>query len=162
MKKLICFALACITMLFACNPADKPMTADEKALIEAGVTETLNKYLEVLLTNPDTNTLKEYNLFNEDYSTNMDGVISVGGDKAIEMFTGGLAFIEKYIFTETTQLEAIALDRNTAVCLIGFNEAYLTVTGDTVKIEGAATYVMERVEDKWMTVHLTGIHHPSE
>jgi len=162
MKSLKIIALACIAILFACNQADQPMTADEKAQIEANVTETLNEMLEVFLTIPDSSLLKDYHLFNEDYSTNMDGIISVGGEKAIEIFTGGLASIEKYIFAETLQLEAIALDRNTAVALVAFNEAYQTVTGDTVKVKGAATYVMELVDGKWMTLHLTGIHHPVE
>jgi hypothetical protein len=162
MKNSKIIALACIAMLFSCNKAEKPMTAEEKAQIEANVTETTKKMLEVFLTTPDTNALKEYFLFNADFSTNMDGVISVGGEKAIEMFTGALAYIEKYIFAETLQMEVRALDRNTAVSIIEFNEAYLTITGDTVKVKGAATYVMELVEEKWMAVHLTGIHHPGE
>ncbi len=161
MKNLKIIALVCISMLFACNPADQPMNAEEKTQIEVDVTETLNKMLDAFLTT-DIEVLKEYFLFNEDFSTNMDGVISVGGDKAIEMFTGALAYIEKYIFAETLQMEVMALDRNTAVSIIGFDEAYLTVTGDTVKVKGAGTYVMELVDGKWMAVHLTGIHHPGE
>jgi len=161
MKNLKIIALVCISMLFACNQADLPMTAEEKAQIEADVTETTNRMLDAFLT-IDIEVLKEYFLFNEDFSTNMDGVISVGGDKAIEMFSGALAYIEKYIFAEPLQLEVMALDRNTAVAIIAFNEAYLTVTGDTVKVRGAASYVMELVEDKWMAVHLTGIHQPGE
>ena len=94
MKSLKIIALACIAIMFACNPADQPMTADEKAQIEADVTETINTMLKVFLTIPDISLLKDYNLFNEDYTTMMDGVISVGGDKAIEMFTGAFASIE--------------------------------------------------------------------
>ena len=161
MKSLKIIALACIAILFSCNQAEKPMTAEEKAQIEADVTETSNKMLDAFLT-LDIDVLKEYFLFNEDFSTNMDGVISVGGDKAIEMFTGALAYVEKYIFAETLQLEVMALDRNTAVSIIAFDEAYQTVTGDTIKVKGAATYVLELVDEKWMAVHLTGIHHPGE
>lgn len=161
MKNLKIIALACIAILFSCNQAEKPMTAEEKAQIEADVTETMNKMLDAFLTT-DIEVLKEYFLFNEGFSTNMDGVISVGGDKTIEMFTGALAYIEKYIYAETVQMEVMALDRNTAVSIIGFDEAYLTITGDTVKVKGAGTYVMELVDGKWMAVHLTGIHHPGE
>jgi len=161
MKNLKIFALACISMLFACNPVDQPMTAEEKAQIEADVTDTFNKMLEEAMT-LDITSLEDYNLFNEDYSTMMDGEISVGGEKAMEMFTGAYAYIEKWLFVDILQLEVIALDQNTAVVINAFDEAYLTVTGDTVKVKGAGTYVMELVEGKWMALHLTGVHHPVE
>ncbi len=161
MKKLKFIAFAGITLLFACAPVEQPMNAEEKAQIKTDVTDAFNnqvKDAEKL----DVSIIEQSHLFNEDYSTIMDGQISVGGDKALEMFNGAFAFIEKYLFIEVLQLEVIVLDRNTALALNSFDEAYLTVSGDTVKVKGSGMYVMELVDEKWMTVHLSGVHQPYE
>ena len=160
MKNLILFALACI-LLFACTPVEEPMTAEEKAQIKADVTDTFDKIIEDAKT-LDIALAEQSNLFNDDYSTIMDGQISVGGDKAYEMFKGAYDYIEKYLSLEILELEVIVLDKNTSLIMNSFDEAYLTVTGDTVKVKGTGMYVMQLVEDKWMIVHLSGVHQPYE
>lgn len=64
----------------------------------------------------------------------MDGQVSIGGDKGLEMFKGAFASIEKYLFLEILQLDVIVPDRNTALTINTFDEAYLAVTGDMFTI----------------------------
>ena len=153
--------LACMAFLLACNAVEQPMSIKEKAQLKASVTETYEAYLDVTET-VSYDDFASYNLFNEDYSIIMDGVISVGGEKAEEMFKGSFSYIKEFVYMNMMEQEVIVLDRNSAIILASFDEEYVTVSDDTLKVQGAGTYVLELVDEEWKIVHINAIHKVGE
>jgi hypothetical protein len=161
MKYLKTIVLICMAMLVACTAVEQAMTAEEKAQIKTDVSDTFAQMIEDMET-LDIEKFKYYNLLNEDYSTIMDGSISVGGDKAIELFIGAFSYIEEYVYLNMPVQEVIVYDRNTSMVLINFDEAYATVTGDTLKVKGTSMYLFKLVEDQWKIVQMSGFHDMGE
>lgn len=161
MKFTWMITLACMAFLLACNAVEQPMTVEEKAQLKTSVTETFKYYLDVMET-VSYDDFASFNLFNEDYSTVMDGVISIGGEKAEEMFKGSFSYIKEFVYMNMLEQEVIVLDRNSAIILASFDESYSTVTGDTLMIQGAGTYVLELVDEEWKIVHINAMHKMAE
>jgi len=157
MRNIRIIASICLAIFASCTAVDKPMTAEEKTLIEADVTKAFEEMLDVML-DLNYDTFAPFLKLDDDFSTLMDGTISIGGDKAAEMFKGSFDYIKEFVFADMIEQDIIALDRNTAVILCSFKEAYVTVTDDTLKVSGSASYVLELIDEEWKVVHLNSIH----
>jgi hypothetical protein len=160
MKNLILFATGCI-LLFACAPVEEPMTADDKAQIGTTIGETFDLMIEDMLAGENEKVLP-YNLFDENFSIVMDGNIIMGGEKAEEMFKSSFDYIQEYHYLKTPQKEIIVYDRSTGMVIFRFDESYSIVTGDTLKVNGSATYLYKLIEDQWKIVHVSGFHNMGE
>jgi hypothetical protein len=44
------------------------------------------------------------------------------------------------------------------IVLVSFDQAYVTTTGDTLKVKGTGSYVLELIKEDWQIVHLSATH----
>ncbi len=161
MRNIRIIAFIYVALFTACTAVDQPMTAEEKTQIESDVTKAFENMLDVML-DLNYDTFSPFLKLDDDFSTMMDGTISIGGNKAAEMFKGSFDYIKEFIFADMIEQDIIALDKNSAVILCSFKEAYVTATDDTLKVSGSASYVLELVDEEWKVVHLNSIHKMGE
>ena len=137
------------------------MTVDEKVKIEKEITGIFEKMTDITKAlNYDA--IVPYNAFNDDFSTLLDGTISIGGEKGKELFKSSFDYVEKYLDVTLLEEKAIALDRNTALFLLRFNETYVLTTGDTLEINGSGSYLFKKFNDDWKVVHISAMHNMVE
>ena len=147
--------------LAACTFVDKPVTDEEKEQIKMEVTQIFNHLLDEMEA-LNFEGFVNYNQFDEKYSTIMDGVISIGGDVAKEMFKGSFEYIKEFLYADMTETHFDVLDRNVVQVMGSFDEAYVTMTGDTLKVKGTGSYIFKLFETDWKLIHLSAWHHAVE
>lgn len=160
MKSLI-VTLISIAFLAACTPVEQPMTAEEKAEIETTITELFDKIAEDLLVLNWEEIFSHYK-FDENLSFIMDGVITVGGDTIKKMMDESTSYIKEFIHYDSPDFEVVVLDRDLVLTMGPFNETYVTVSDDTLRVKGTVSYLLQLEDTDWKVSFASATHQMAE
>ena len=161
MKNLLVILITAVVFVMGCQPAEKPLTAEEKTEIQTEISSLTDTLIQKQLS-LDFDAVFPYWLLDDNFSFISDGEAIIGGDnfkKILEEFDGS---IKEYINVETSDPHILALDRNLALYIYKFDESYITSTNDTLSSKGTTSLLYKKKDGVWKIIHQNAFHQPSE
>jgi ketosteroid isomerase-like protein len=149
-----------VTIIFVmmnCKPAEKPLTADEKTRIETEISGLMDTLVQESKDLDYDKTLSHY-LTDVNFSLIMDGQPFIGGDTIIKMMNESKGFIKEYISFDLIERHVIVLDKDLALSITPYTEAYITSVGDTSAVKGTITFLFRNKDGEWKVIHGNIIH----